>query len=268
MEAVALVTDSSACLPAGAAQALGVRVLPITVHLPGADLPDDDVDLPQRVYQAVQRDEPVKSSPPSVAEYLAIVEEAAADVVVVVTPAVEFTSMHAHAVVASGLAARRVVAVDSRSAAAGQGLVVQAGAEAARAGAPLGTVLAAIEEASSRVDLVASASVLEPLRRSGRVPGVSPAGAEEGRTVFRMRQGLVERVAGARSAAGAMRAVEDEWAAHGGPQAGAAVVFHADCEPLALGLARRLGTEVAPVRCSAAMGLHTGPGVVGVAWLA
>ncbi|MGH9064955.1 MAG: DegV family protein [Acidimicrobiales bacterium] len=272
MRQVAVVTDSNVCLPAPLVDTLGIRVLPITVHLPGADCLDGEDALSSRVYAALDDDQPVKSSPPSVAEYLAAIEEADAGAVVVVTPAVEFTSMHTYASLACELAGRRAVAVDSRTAAAGAGLVALAGARAASEGGSLETVLRVVEEASTRVDLVASVAELRTLWRRGHVASqVLDQPGREGqarpRTLFRFRRGAVEALDPAPSAEAALDAVWARWAGGGGPGATSCVVFHADDPELAARLEARLGSVSFVSGFSAAMGIHTGRGVVGAAWL-
>ncbi len=273
MARVALVTDSSACLPAPLVAALAIRVLPITVHLPGMNRLDGDQGLPEQVYQALEADQPVRSSPPSVADYLGAIDQAGAEAdleaVVLVVPAAEFTDMRSHALIACDLSGGRAVAVDSRTAAAGQALVVLAGAEAAAAGESLERVLRAIEEATRRVDLVASVAELGPLRRSGRVPSPSlgPARPAEARSVFRMRRGAVEPLARVESADAALQRIHQEWRAGGGPGATSCALFHADCPELASQLGEQLRAVTMVAGFSAAMGINTGRGVVGAAWL-
>jgi DegV family protein with EDD domain len=269
MHDVALVTDSSACLPPALIHALGIRVLPITVHLPDADY-RDGVDLLARgVYRAMERDEPVKSSPPSVVEYFAAIDEVGAESVIVVTPATEFTTMYRNARLAAEMAGPHVTVVDSRTAAAGHGLVVLAGATAVAAGASPTETVRTIEHASTRVDLVASLENLGPIRRSGRVPSVAldVAGRLGVRPVFRMRFGAVEPLASPRDTAAALARIQREWVVGGGPDADRSAIFHADCQDLAVRLERRLGPVDHVVELSAAMGIHTGRRVVGAAWL-
>lgn len=266
---VALVTDSGACLPAWLADTLGIRVLPITVHLSGSDRLDGDDGLPQQVYQALDHDQPVKSSPPSAADYLAAIEDIDAAGVVVVTPAAEFTAMCSHASLACELSAGRAVMVDSRTTAAAQGLVVWAGAEVAAAGGTRKDVVRGLEAASSRVDLVGALARLGPLRSSGRVssPGLEGEGGPGARALFRMRGGAVESLSTVASAEAALAAIQEEWSRAGASPGGRTIVFHADCPDLAGDLAGRLAGVELVTSFSAAMGIYTGRGVVGAAWL-
>ena len=64
-----LLTDSNVCLPRGTTRRLGIRIVPITILLDGASVADDSVD-PTVVFDAIARDDTVKSSPPSVIDYL------------------------------------------------------------------------------------------------------------------------------------------------------------------------------------------------------
>ncbi|MGH9071313.1 MAG: DegV family protein, partial [Acidimicrobiales bacterium] len=237
-------------------------------HLDGAD------GLSALVFAALADDQPVKSSPPSVAEYLQSIEEAAATSVVVITPAAEFTAMYSHAKLACDLAGRRAVALDSRTATAGQGLVVLAGARAAAAGADLEAVVLAAEIAAGRVHLVASVAELQTLWHRGWVPNEAidgqderEAGRDGPRTLFRFRSGAVEPLSRVESSAAAMEAIYDEWAATGGPEAVSSAVFHAEDYQLAARLRDRLGAVSYVCGFSAAMGIHTGRGVVGAAWM-
>ena len=269
MQDIALVADSSACLSPRLVHALGIRVVPITVHLPDADYLDGVDQLASGVYRALERDEPVKSSPPSVVEYFAAIEEAGAPSVIVVTPATEFTTMYRNARLAAEMAGPHVTVVDSRTAAAGHGLVVLAGAEAASAGASPAEVIRTMEQASARVDLVASLENLGPIRRSGRVPSVAldVAGRLGVRPVFRMRFGAVQPLASPRDTGAALARIRREWGAGGGPASERSAIFHADCHDLAERLARHLGRVDHVVELSAAMGIYTGRRVVGAAWL-
>jgi DegV family protein with EDD domain len=276
MGRVGVVTDSSTCLPAHLIEELGIRVVPVTVHLPGSDRVDGDAGehdhdhLSSRISEAVERDQYVRSSHPFITDYLAAVEEVDADQVVVVTPAMEFAGMYRNASLATELAARPAVTIDSRTAAAGQALVVLCGAEAAAGGADLGEVVRVVEAASRRVDLVASLETLVPISRSRRVPAPALRAAElEGmRSVFRMRSGMVEPLGATSTTEESLRTIAKEWSSTAaGPPGGRTTVFHADCRPLADRLGELLGRVDFVSGFSAAMQIHTGQGVVGAAWL-
>jgi fatty acid-binding protein DegV len=87
------------------------------------------------------------------------------------------------------------------------------------------------------------------------------------RPVFRMRQGIVERLGLPRSEEAALARLVHEWKAGGGHEASRSAIFHAGRPERARALASRLGSNPFVTEFSAAMAIHTGPGVVGVAWI-
>lgn len=264
-----MVTDSSTCLPPDLADKLGIVTVPVTVHLPGTDALDGSEHLSKRISEAIERDQYVRSSHPFITDYLAAIEESGCEQVVIVTPAMEFAGMFRNASLAAELTARRAVVVDSRTAAAGEALVVLRGAEEAAAGAGVAEVVAAIEEASRRVDLVATLETLEPIRRSRRVPApvLGPAGEARAKSVFRMRSGAVELLGEAAGEEEAFSRIKEAYEAGGGKSSSHSTVFHADSREAAERLCLLLGEVDFVSGFSAAMQLHTGPGVVGAAWL-
>jgi DegV family protein with EDD domain len=269
MVRVSLVTDSSTCLPDSAVERLGIRLVPVTVQVPGAERRDDAGQLPGRISEAIEQDQLVRSAHPFITDYLAAIEDSDAGQVVVVTPAMEFAGMYRNASLATELAAKVAVAIDSRTAAAGQALVVLAGAEAAAAGAGLDEVVRVVEDASRRVDLVASLETLVPIRRSHRVPDFALRAAElEGmRSVFRMRGGAVEPLDASATTEHALQTILKEWDAGTAGRPERATVFHADCAEVATRLSELLGEVDFVSGFSPAMQVHTGRGVVGAAWL-
>lgn len=262
---ISVVTDSSACLPADTVRGLDLRVLPIAIRTPSEELADGMPGASRRVYEALQRGEPVKSSAPTALEYLTAIEEAPGDAVVIITPAVEFTGMWGNAWAATDLAERPAVVVDSRTAAAAQGLVALEACEAAASGS-LQEVVATAEDAARRADLVASLPGVEHVRRSGRVPlvALNLAGRLGVRPVFRLHQGAVERLGVPRSWAAARERMRREWT---GTASSRSAVFHAADPDAADELSLALGGVELVTEFSPSMGIHTGPGVVGVAWL-
>jgi fatty acid kinase fatty acid binding subunit len=267
---VALITDSSGRLPAPEFGRFDITVLPIQVQI-GSEEFRDGVDLERsKLYRAIESEIPVKSSAPSPLDYLDAIERAEDAPVVIITPATEFTTMYRNARLGAELAGRPVTVVDSRSATAGHGLVVLAAAEARQAGGGLDDIVAASEDAASRTELLASLESLTFLQQSGRVPSLAVGLANQlgVRPVFRMRQGVVERLGLPRREDAALSRLVKAWRALGGPHAPRSAVFHAGRPERAQRLTEELGVMPAfATEFSAAMAIHTGPGVVGVAWL-
>jgi fatty acid kinase fatty acid binding subunit len=268
MPPVTIVTDSSACLPDAVLPSLPITVLPIMIHLVSGDLGDGMGEAGPLVYGALERGEVVKSSAPSPVEYLAAIERIDGEVVVI-SPATEFTAMYRNAAVAADISGRRVPVVDSRTAAAAHGLVVLAAAEVAAAGGTVQDVVDRAEDAGRRAELVAALDGVDFIERSGRVPSVALHLAQQLgiRPVFRLRGGAVERLGVPRSLTASLRRIRREALAGGFASSGASFVFHASAPERAAQLADLLGGGSRVTEFSPSMGIHTGPGVVGVAWL-
>jgi fatty acid-binding protein DegV len=261
---VAIVTDSSARLPGIGSPA--VRIVPITVALADVEGPDHEIDIDQ-VYQALRRDEPVKSRPPTALHYLAAIEEGQADGALVLTPAEEFTPMAEAARLAGSMSARPTVVIDTRTAAAAQGLVVAEAATAADRGLGLDEVAALAGQAGDRAELVAALGSSSPMASSGLLPPDRPLRRRPHCVqLFRLSDGRIVS-AGLVDGAEVVESLIARWRDRGGPDAARSVVFHAGAGALAERL--RVGTRSpnSAATFSPAMTAHTGAGVVGVAWL-
>jgi DegV family protein with EDD domain len=271
MRKVVVVTDSSTCLPASLVDELGIDVLPISVYLPEGDyeLAEQPDEATLVLPEGTEADELAAANRPFVTEYLAAMEQPDYDAAIVITPAVEFATMYRNAVLAAELTDRPVAAVDSRSAAAGQALVVLAGAEAARRGASLEEVLRVVEAAIDRVDLVASLATLEPIRRSGPLPEdvLGEASPVHDLSLFRMRGGNVEPLGTADTTELALEQIAATYAQAKGAGIERVTVFHADAPAHAARLVELMGGVDFVSGFSVAMQIHTGRGVVGAAWL-
>jgi len=267
---VIVVTDSSTCLPLALVDEFAIRVLPISSYLSEeGTAPDLGGDAPAALTEEAELEELTAANRPFVTEYLAAVEATGYDAAVVVTPAIEFAAMYRNASLAAGLATRPAVAIDARTAAAGQALVVLAGAQVASAGGDLDAVVAAIEDATRRVELVASLASLEEIRRSGPVPEevLGAAGTAAARSVFRMSHGTIEPLGATGGAEESLETIRDAYRASTPHGVERATVFHAGAHELAARLGQMLGGVDFVSGFSAAMQVHTGRGVVGAAWL-
>lgn len=260
-----LVTDSSACLPADLADR--VHSVPLKILVREHELMDE-LSVTDDVLAALRRDETVKTAPPAPGDYLLAVEQLEASEALIVTPAAEFTDMHAHASRAVGFSAATIELIDSRTAAAGQGLVCAAALDAIAAGAGLEAAAAAARTAAQSVRLVGTLPSLTQIERSGRVP--SPALEVASRLgvqpVFTLAGGRPTALAIPRDPATAVERMLHYFEDHGGPEASRVVVFHSDDPEGAAHLVGQTGGEIVPM--SPAMTVHTGLGVLGISWVA
>jgi fatty acid-binding protein DegV len=238
--------------------------VPVSVLFTDREASDGQV-RPSTVYRRLARGEVVKSQAPPAATYLDAIETGDHDAALVLTPAHEFTVMAHNARLAAGLATRRTQVVDTRTAAAGQGLVVRAALAAAAGGADLDEVAAVAHDAAARVELLAAILDSSQLEHSGHVQGDSSPGRRR-RTpamVARFRRGQVVPLA---ATGDPLRALATAWR-RGSGRAETTLVFHSAQRPRAERLHRSVAAGEPILTCSAAMGAHVGPGLVGVAWL-
>jgi DegV family protein with EDD domain len=261
-----VVTDSSACLPPSVRRRAGLHVLPVTIVAGGHEGADDTIE-PALVWRALGAGEPVWARAPSAGDYLVAVEEPEYDAAVVITPAAEFAVMHDHAELAATIASRPVAVVDSRTAVSAQGLVVEAALGAAAKGLSIVDVVERARDASRRARLVATMAGLGLLERTGNVPAAVVDAVRHcgGRPMFELCDGAVVPIEPTdheplRALAAAIASRDD------GPGR-SAVTFHADAPREAAHLRRLLDLRGPTTELSLAMAVHTGPGVVGLAWL-
>jgi len=272
-----VVTDSSG-RPWPATASPAVVVVPITILLAARQVADDEID-PVQVEEAMSRGDPVKTRAPSVMDYLDAVESTDAQAAVILTPAAELTAMWRHASHTPWLADRPVAVVDTRTAACGQALVVDAAADAAAAGNSLPDVVAAARDAAGRARVLGAVGTAEPLMAAGMVPRARVAGeagddpgddARGGRpTIFEARQGSIEplRVLDGEDPVTALAELYAGERRASSPIAFTGAGAGREVQAMAERLARLTDADHHPEVCSPAMTIYTGRGVIGIAWL-
>ncbi|MEA2477606.1 MAG: fatty acid kinase fatty acid binding subunit, partial [Actinomycetota bacterium] len=186
-----------------------------------------------------------------------------------VTPAVEFTTMFRHAEIAAETADRPCAVLDCRTAAAAQGLVVSTASDAAAGERKLAEVIEVAEHAARRVELVAKLESTGPLLASGRLPETAAGMVRRMDLcpVFRFSYGSIVPCGIAQSNTSALKRVAREWKKLEGPDAVSSVVFHAAAPEEADELRSYLGGNELVTGLSPSLGIHTGAGLVGVAWM-
>lgn len=277
MGTVAIVTDSTVCLPPNEAHELRAVIVPHHLIFEGQDY-RDGVDLSARDFYRMLRQvkRPPLTSAPSVGEYVQAYREAAetAETVLCIT----LPSRLSHAYSAAHSAAEQVSpqipvhVLDSQTVAAGHTLVVIAAARRARHG-DLEAVLGEAAQAIRNVRFAAFLDTLVYARASGRIPGVVAwiSSALDLKPLLTVKDGEVRRLGIARTRQGAIvRLLEFARSAVGPEVPVRAVVQHTDA-------AEEAGRVLAEVqrdhRCleswltefTPVMGAHSGPGVLSLA---
>ncbi|MFI2366395.1 DegV family protein [Promicromonospora sp. NPDC019610] len=269
---VRVVTDSTACLPAGSTG--GPVVVPLRVLVGDEAYAEGEDITPDRLAELVSEGEQVTTSQPSpeafAAVYRSLGEQGVRSVV-----SVHLSGALSGTVGSAGTAAARsplqVRAVDSRTAAAGLGFAARAAAECAAAGADATHVAARAMEVAATAHAVFVVDTLEHLRRGGRLSGPAAAlGTVLGvKPILRLSDGAIELAQRVRTrAAGAERLLEQAAGYVAEATRPVVAVHHFGAHDRALALAGRLHTrtradvEVTPL--SAVLGVHVGPGTLAV----
>jgi len=280
MGKVAIVTDSSACIPDRLVEKYSIQIVPLQIAF-GSRVFRDGVDLSQQQFFQMLRNEhlvPTTSSP-TPGEFLKhfTVLARSAEVIICICPPPTLSAIYNAAQTAKDMVPDLPIQIiPLPTAASGQGLVVLAAARAAQAGQDSNKVLETIEDIAPRVRLFGIVDTLEYLRRSGRVAAVSALAASllSVKPIFRFQDGNADLIATTRTKHRAierlLKTVADE------VKPGALLhlaIFHADAVAEAERLKARLAasyncaellvTEFTPV-----MGAHTGPGLLGLAFYA
>jgi DegV family protein with EDD domain len=280
MPPVAVVTDSTAYLPAELIERHELRVVPLYVVF-GSDrqVPETEVTDYPRFFEELRAAESLPTtSQPSVGDFTSVYEPLLAegrDVVSIhisggLSGTPDAARQATEALARDGKDGERVRVVDSRTAAGGLGLVVLAAARAAKRGADVDEVQQRAGQARQGLKMWFAIDTLEFLKRGGRIGAASAwigstlkvkpiltvenemTPVERVRTSARMFDRMVD-YARQRHESGA-----DGWSVQhiNAPETAARLVARCReifaCEPV-------LVSEIGPV-----LSAHTGPGLLGV----
>jgi DegV family protein with EDD domain len=173
MPEIALVTDSTADLPAELVQAHQIRVVPNFLILDGESLEDGIAISRQEFYTRLPAlKTPATTATPSSGVYQHIYEElfqAGAKTILSLHAPSRLSGIFNAARLAASAFGDRVRVLDGGQLSMGTGFQVLAMAEAIQSGATVEEILAMLEDLQTRITVVAMLDTLEYVRRSGRV---------------------------------------------------------------------------------------------------
>lgn len=283
MGRVAIVTDSTCCLPAELVAKYSIHVVPLLICI-GGKSHRDNVDITaQEVYQIMRRDEqlPTTSVPaPDAFSKTFVAAGREAEGIVCITLTSLQSKTYETAVLAKKMAEEAmprtpIEVIDSRAVSGALGFTVLEAARAAESGAGIKEVCAAARRTMERVNFLAMVDTLHFLARTGRIARAAAwAGA-----VLNMKPilehstsvGETTPFARPRSKAKAVEIMLQTMADRVGDSTVHVLVHHADeleeGERFKAEIARRFKcaeiylTEFTPI-----MGVHAGPGVLAVAF--
>jgi len=279
---VAVVADSSACLPSGLLEENGVQVVPLIFQFDGEQFKDGDLPAAEFYHRLHAGHRPPSTAAPGPGDFLEAfrrAQQAGARDVICLTLSSEYSATHAAAAGAAELSVRelpglRVEVVDTGGLAMTHGFAVLEAARAARAGASLNDIAALARAVVGQAEMIGMLDTMRYLAKSGRVPWIVHLAASllHIRPVIAFERGKPRSIARVRT----FRRGLEELVRYLGreardPERTHVAVMHANAPARAAELAQwvRDGlhpaelfvTEVTPV-----MGVHTGPGFLGLAF--
>ncbi|MEZ0065680.1 DegV family protein with EDD domain [Streptacidiphilus sp. MAP12-20] len=272
---VAILTDSTAYLPAEAVARYGISVVPLSVVIGDQVFAEGTEISPSDVAAALLRKAQVTTSRPNpeafAAAYRAAAEAGATEVVSLHLSA-EFSGTYEAALLAAEEATLPVRVVDTRMVAMALGYCVLAAAEVAQAG---GTADQAVAAANARAKGTAGlfyVDTLEYLRRGGRI-GAARAmlgSALAVKPLLHLADGRIQPLEKVRTAGKAIARLEELALAHAGAAEVDLAVHHLAAAERAEALAERLRERVPNLgeltvsEVGAVIGAHVGPGLLAV----
>jgi DegV family protein with EDD domain len=278
MNKIAILTDSTANLPAKWVEQYAIRVIPLKIHW-GNETYLDGIDLtPEEFYMRLSNSKHLPTtSQPSIQDFLMAFEnmadEGAAGIVVpLISSGISGTVDSAQA------AARQftrvpVEIIDTRITSLGQVMVILSAARAAEQGASLHEVRQAADEVVKHLHVFFAVDTLEYLHRGGRINGASRylgTALDIKPILFFNSEGKIdalERVRTKKKALQRLIALAEQQA-NGRPMH--VGIVHANVPRAAQGfrgeVEKRLNCkEIFTVEFSPVIGVHVGPGTIGIA---
>ena len=279
---VAIVTDTTACIPREMVEKYGIELVPIEFILDGKAYRDGIDMSPADFYARLRQAKKLPTTSGSLpAPFLDAYQKASrrAESILCITESSKLSGMFNSARVATEMAKTTlpnvvIEVLECASAAVGQGLVVLAAARAAAQGKSLTEVVTTVQKVMPQVNLFGVLDTLHYLVMGGRVP---KAAAFVGsllkiKPIFTVTEGEAYPVTNARTNHGAVKSILKlmrQKIVKGQPLHVA--VMHADALDKATALKNRISSqfeckEIFITEFTPVMGVHTGPGVIGVAF--
>ena len=281
-EKVAIITDSSACIPQELVAKYSIQLVPMNVIF-GDKTYQDGIDITPSEFYALLRQakELPATSHSSPGAHLEAYRRASlrADNILCITLSSKFSGQFNSARVAMEMAKDSlpdvtIKVLDCGTAAAAQGLVVLAAARAAASGQSLTGVIKTANSVARGVSLLAMVDTLDYLVKGGHVRRAAALASSMLRIkpIFTLNEGDARPVTNARTTLGAIKRMVKlmgQKIVAGQPLHVA--VMHADALDEALVLRDQISsrfdcTELLITEFTPVMGVHIGPGLIGVAF--
>ena len=284
MSKVAIVTDTTACLPRELVEEYGIWVVPMSLIFED-QVYRDEVDIaPSEVYRLLEEEEKIPSTsapPPGI--YLEAFREISqrAESIVCITMPIELTmasqsAMQAKEMAKEELPDTNIEVIDCRSAAGALGLVSLAAARAAAAGQSLEEVIKVTKDMIPKVHMIGIVDTLVYLAKGGRIPKFAAWAGDvlKVKPILTLSQGRPAPLSAVRTKSrGLERLLEIMQHRTETNSPIHVIVLHANVLEEAEALKQRIISEFNCAEIyvkdfTPVMGVHTGPGLLGVAFYA
>ena len=272
---VAVVTDSTAYLPADLVASHHIHVVPVQVVVGGQPFDEGTEISPEEVAHALRSWSVVTTSRPSPERFAAAyaaAAEAGATAVVSAHLSGDMSGTYDSAVLAAREASVPVVVVDTRRVAMAMGFAVLDGARAAEAGADAETVAGVVRERAASSSALFYVDTLDYLRRGGRIGAATAllGQALAVKPILELRDGSVAPLEKVRTTSKALARLEELVVERAAGRPCDVAVHHLDAAARAESLAGHLVSRLVDSRIlvsevGAVVGAHVGPGMVAVA---
>lgn len=278
--AVRVVTDSTSYIPAEEAAALGIRVVQLSATLHGVTRTEDEID-PEAFYRSMLAGgEFPTSSQPSVACMIDALESpvAAGDSVVAVLLSSKMSGTYETALMARDQILERrpdarIAIVDSLSNCMEEGFAVLAAARVALAGGSMEEAAEAARRTTAKTRWLFTPASLEYLRMGGRIGNARALLGTllQVRPILTVVDGVTATVRSVRTMRRAIDTIADMVVADAEAHGLADIVVHhildaSEAGQLAALLEPRIGRRPRVQQIGPAIGLHVGPGTIGVVY--
>ena len=272
---VRIVSDSACDLPPELCKELGIEIVPLTIRFGDDELVDRVELTTESFWQRLANSKVLpETAAPSVGAFESAfrgLSERGADGIVCINLSSRMSATMQSAQIAAKTLDHRcpVEVIDSKSASMGIGMQCLEAVRVARNGGDMHDVVAAVESVRDRSHILFTVDTLEYLRKGGRIGGAQAmlGSMLSIKPVITVKEGAVEPAGKVRTRSKALRFVVDRvkerpveslCVVHA--QAADVDEFIAMLEPIVPDTEIVVGT-IGPV-----VGVHTGPGAMGVTW--
>ncbi len=277
-EKVAIVTDSTAYIPDELIKKYDIHVIPLNVNWSGKSYLDNVDITPEEFYQRLQIEQELPTtSQPSAGAFQSLFLKLAENYTGVVAILI---SSDLSGTIASAMAAKHMVGdfpvevVDSRLTTMASGFLVFKAAEIAQQGGDIDQVAEAARSLIGKVRVMFVVDTLEYLHKGGRIGGAKRllGSLLAMKPILELKDGKIEPLESVRTKKKAIRAMlsQLDYDASGKDNIHL-TVFHGVAESDAAAIQNTLQGKHEPEsliisKLSPVLGVHTGPGTVGIAY--